>query len=83
MDQALLAVVEQPQKPPNVLGIEIGLSRDLAFAVAPLAQVADLLDQLELAVLAPGDVLDQAHQHAVLFAGLDDDRRDLVLPSAW
>ena len=73
-------MIEQPQKAPNVRSIEIGLARDLAFAVAPLAQVPDLLDQLELAMLAPGDVLDQAHQHAVLFAGLDDDRRNLVLP---
>jgi hypothetical protein len=79
VDQALLAVIEQAQEAADVFRIEIGLARDLGLIVAALAEVADLLNQLDLAVLAPGNVLDQAHDHAVLFAGLDHERRDLAL----
>jgi len=53
-DQALLPMLEQAKKGAAILGIEIGLARDFALTIATSAEVADLLNQLDLPVLAPG-----------------------------
>jgi hypothetical protein len=60
-DQPLLPILEQAQKAANIFDIEIGLAGDFTFAIATPAKVADLLHQLALPVLAPGDILHQAH----------------------
>lgn len=52
---------------------------DLAVAVAPLAECADVFQQIYRSMLAPGTILDQAHDKTFAFFGLHDQRRDRVL----
>src|SRR5690606_34056130 len=53
------------------------LVRDLAVGVPTLAEVADLLHEVDRSVFPPGDVLDETHDAAVVLGRVDHDSGDL------
>ena len=55
------------------------VSQEQQVAEKLLVEGADLMDELQRCVLAPGQVLDKAHDEAIVLRGLDDDRGDLFL----
>ena len=52
---------------------------DLAVVVAALSQGADFAHEIDGLVLAAGTVLDEAHDQAVAFIGIDDDGGNFAL----
>ena len=66
----------------DVFERQASLPRDLGFLIAAPLQALDVVEEVDGAMLAPGEILHQAHDEAILGFGLDDDGRDLVWPSA-
>ena len=73
VDQFLLAMVEEEADRRNILLAEPDLGRDFSRAVAALLEFPNSSHKLQRRMSAASEVLDEAHDEAIVFAGLDHD----------
>src|ERR1700733_710810 len=79
-DKPLFSVIKQVADGINIFGTKIDFRRNLRMGISALLERADLADKFQGTVLAPGQVLDQAHNEAIFLGYLDYNRRDFGLP---
>jgi hypothetical protein len=79
LGQPLLATFEERENLIHPASRAADLPGDLAIVIAALGEVADLCHEVDGPLLAPSDVLDEAHHQAFRFGDVDDDGRDLGL----
>ena len=72
-EEAVLAMFQEIADGADVFRAEVDLGRNLGIAVAPGLQHADLAHQFERSRVSTSQVLDQAHDIAILFGRLDHD----------
>ena len=77
--QPMLAILQQSKNGFDIFDGEAGFSSDGGVVIAPLLQALDVMQQVDRAMLPAGEILHQAHHHAIFGVGLDDDGRNLVL----
>ena len=77
--QALLTFLDQPCNAAHIFECETRLSSDSGQAVTAFAHAANILQEVDRAVLAPRAVLDQAGDEAVFCVCRDDEGGHLLL----
>jgi hypothetical protein len=78
-EKALLAMIEQEADRADVLVAKVRFGGDLGDRVAALAERPNLSHQLDWCVVAPGEILNQAHDKTVFLRCFENNRRDLGL----
>src|SRR5262249_49360358 len=67
----------------HILDREIDLFGDLSVRITPRGEHADRMDQLQRALVTPRQILDETHDVAVFFRGLDHEGGDFGLAQCY
>jgi hypothetical protein len=78
-DELFLASLEQHANGRYIFNSEIDFFGDLGVRITAVGECTDRTDQLERPLATPRQILDEAHDVAVLFGRLDQEGRDFGL----